>query len=182
MKRNTKDGLITYLSNNGILEKGNAVEILQAKKLYWNEYKRKWRLEKRRNEKEFTISLTNDELSMLSKEAKRHKRSITRFIKESSLAYINKVYLVPDVIELRQIHQAISMVYNLAENLYYDQKVDSKTGIQLLKGIQSLESTILPLLYHPKEFLSLAKEYININESNRKNLLFLINDSKEFNS
>ncbi len=78
-------------------------DIQRARKQYWREYKRKWRNEQRKKEKEFTITLINEELKMLTYEAKRHKMSRTRFLKETTFAYINKSFIVPDSLEVRKI-------------------------------------------------------------------------------
>src|SRR5580693_8313552 len=103
MKRAKKKGVYDYLDSIKVLESGTDEDITRARKKYWKEYKATWRRKKRKEERELTISWTADELTQLTKEARRHKISKTKFIKTSTLAYIDKRYIVPDQIEVRRI-------------------------------------------------------------------------------
>jgi hypothetical protein len=94
MKR--RSSIYQYLSSSGILDHGSDEQIKNARREYWREYGRKWRKKKRNKEQEITISLKSEELILLTREAKRHKISRTRFLKDSSLAYMSKTFVVPE--------------------------------------------------------------------------------------
>ncbi|MFN8279060.1 MAG: hypothetical protein U0V49_02140 [Saprospiraceae bacterium] len=152
MKRmlNKKSSLYAFLKSSGVLDNGTHEEIQSKRKEYWNEYKRKWRKIKRKSEKEFTISFSVDELKELLIEAKRHKLSRTRFIKQSCLAYMNKRYIVPDAMEVKRISQLLSMTYNSIQEMFEEDKIDKSAGKEILKRILKLEREILPALQNPK--------------------------------
>lgn len=73
MKRTVKsnNGIYGFLEASGVLETGTAEEISALRKRYWKEYKRLWRNNKRKNEKELTISFNSEELLVLTKAAKK---------------------------------------------------------------------------------------------------------------
>lgn len=177
MKRrsNAKSTVYAFLRSKGVLENGTHEEIQSTRKEYWNEYKRKWRNEKRRKEKEFTVSLSNDELKLLTLEAKRHKLSRTQFLKQSSFAYINKSFIIPDSLEVRRIAQLLSMTYNSIRELLEENKVSFKIGRDALETIQQLEREILPSLHNPKPIEEFIKHHIVKNPQNKLNMLKLIN-------
>ncbi len=177
MKRKvkSKSNIYTYLQSKGVLENGSHEEIQNARKEYWSEYKRNWRNEKRKKEKEFTISLNSDELKILSKAAKNHKISRTAFIKMAVFAYINTLFIVPDSMEVRKITQLLSMNYNSIQELIDEEKINTLDGKIILQKIYELEREILPLLHNPQSLEECIKIYIQKNEGNKFRLLQYIN-------
>jgi len=152
MKRkiNSKSSVYSYLKLSGVLDKGTHNDIQEKRKEYWREYKRKWRNQKRKNDTEITISLSAEELHELTTEAKRHKVSRTKFIKQACFGYINNRYIVPDIAEVRKISQLISMTYNSIQESMELNKIDFKNGKDILERIYQLEREILPVLHNPK--------------------------------
>ena len=149
-KPNTKASVFAFLKSSGVLENGTHEEIQRKREEYWNEYKRRWRKMKRKSEKEFTLSFSAEDLKEISTEAKRHKLSRTKFIKQACMAYMNKRYIVPDAMEVKKISQLLSMTYNSIQEMFEENKVDKSTGQEILNRIFKLEREILPALQNPQ--------------------------------
>lgn len=177
MKRRPKikSNVYSYLKSKGVLEKGTHDDIQRIRNEYWKEYRRKWRNENRKAKKEFTISLSKDELLELTREARRHKLSKTQFIKQACFAYINKSFIVPDSLEVKRISQLLSMIYNSIRELLTENKVEFNSGRNLLESIQKLEREILPTLQNPKSIEEFISQHISKCPENKSKLLALIN-------
>lgn len=177
MKRRIKQksSVYAFLLSKGILENGTDEEIQNARQEYWKEYKRRWRIEKRRKEKEITLSLSHDEWKILNREATRHKLNRTQFFKQASFAYINKSFIVPNTLEVRKIAQLLSMTYNSIQDLLFENKVNINLGRNSLEVIQQIELDILPLLNNPKTIEECIKHHIGKKKENKFELIDLIN-------
>lgn len=177
MKRkvNRENSIYLHLKTNGVLENGTHEEIQSVRKEYWREYKRNWRVAKRRKEKEFTISFNQEELKILTSEAKRHKLSRTQFIKDTTFAYINNSFIVPDLLEVKRISQILAMTYNSIQELFEGNTIKFEIGRDLLHSINKLERDILPLLHHPKTLEEFIKLHIDKDGGNKAQLLEFIN-------
>lgn len=171
-KENT---IYSHLKTCGVLENGTHEEIQKVRSEYWREYKRKWRVAKRRMDKEFTVSFNSDELKILNQEAKRHHLSRTQFIKETTFAYINNSYIVPDLSEVKRISQILAMTNNSIQGLFEDNVIKYEIGRDLLDSLNKLERDILPLLYHPKTLEEYIKMHIDKDAGNKTQLLEFIN-------
>jgi hypothetical protein len=177
MKRKVKseNSIYSYLQLSGVLEKGTHAEIQGVRQDYWKEYKRKWRVEKRRKEKEFTISFNPDELKVLTYESKKHKLSRTQFIKETTFAYINNSFIVPDILVVKRISQILAMTYNTVQDLFDANKLNFDLGRDLMESINRQEREILPLLHHPKTLEGYIKLHIAKDGRNKAQLLEFLN-------
>ena len=174
MKCTTKKGIYEYLDSIKVLESGTDEDITLARKKYWREYKATWRRKKRKNEKELTTSWTTDELIELTKEARKHKVSKTKFIKKSTLAYIDKRYIVPDQIEVRRIAQLLSVTYNSIREMMDENSLHLQTGKIILEKIFDLERQVLVSLHNPKTIEQLITEIINENPQTKTRLYHLL--------
>lgn len=177
MKRKVKseNSIYSHLQSSGVLEQGTHAEIQSVRKEYWKEYKRKWRVVKRRKEKEFTVSFKPDELKILTFEAKRHKLSRTQFIKDTTFAYFNNSYIVPDLLEVKKVSQLLAMTYNSVQDLFDANKLNFNLGRDIMESINRLEREILPFLHHPKTLEEYIKLHIAKDGGNKVQLLELIN-------
>lgn len=177
MKRKVKseNTIYTHLQTNGVLEKGTHEEIQSVRKEYWREYKRKWRVAKRRKDKEFAISFNSDEVKILNQQAKKHHLSRTQFIKETTFAYINNSFIVPDILEVRRISQLLAMTYNSVQDLFDTNKLNFDIGRDLLDSINTLERALLPILHNPKTVEEYIKMHIVKDKGNKVQLLEFIN-------
>src|SRR5665213_878919 len=173
MKRAKTKCINDYLDSIKVLESGTDEEITLARKKYWREYKVTWRRKKRKEEKELTTSWTPDELIEITKEARRHKVSKTKFIKTCTLAYINKRYIVPDQIEVRRIAQLLSVTYNSILEMMDENTLQLQTGKIILEKISDLERQVLVSLHNPKTIEQLITETVNKNPQTKPRLYHL---------
>ena len=171
--RNRKQSSI-YQFLEPVLQTGGAKEIALARTQYWREYKANWRRQKRRSEKELTTSWTKDELKILTEAAKKHKVSITRFIKTSSLAYIDKRYIIPDQLEVRRIAQHLAMTYNSIQEMVNENELNLQTGKIILEKIFELERTFLVSLHNPKTLEQLITEAVKTSPKMKATLFELL--------
>ena len=146
-----------YLDTLNILEKGSPEDIMAARKLYWRAYKAIWRQKNRAKLQGFTPYFSQEEVVMLNDAAKQHKRSRTQFIKEASLAYISKNYLVPDLLQIRKIIQLLQMNFNIIQEMLDDNKIPTMAGKLLLDKLNTLELEIRRELHNPKTLKELIE-------------------------
>jgi hypothetical protein len=112
-KKNNK-GMWEYLESTGVLERGNDNEIKEAKKAYRKQYLLKYKQTQRKNKPEFNISFSNEkgDYDRVQQASKRHKMTITAFIREATINYISKTYVVPDRMGIAHIEQLLSNCLN----------------------------------------------------------------------
>lgn len=180
MKRSLKkrSTLYTYLESTKILETGTEEQINLAKKAYWKEYKRVWRKHKRRAEKELTLSFNRPEMKIVTDEARKHKMSRTGYIKRATLAYIDKIYLVTDLEQVRRITQLLAMNYNIIQRMVEDGQLTSTLGNTVLAKVSDLEKQVLIQLHHPKTLEELIKDQIRIDSSIKEKIFKLLHASE----
>jgi hypothetical protein len=135
------------------LENGNEEEIAQARKTYWSKYKANWRRNRRKQQKEFTLSFTPGELQVLRIAKIKHNRSYTRFIKESALAYCKKQFLVPDTTAINKIRELLALNYNALQQITEEDLSNNKTNEELTRRMADLETKVLGVLHNPGEVL-----------------------------
>ncbi|MBK6545768.1 MAG: hypothetical protein IPG12_10925 [Saprospiraceae bacterium] len=172
---NSESNLYAFLNSSGILKSGTQEEIQKVKMEYWRQYKKNWRNNKRKQDKEIAVSFSKDEFKEITLEAKKHKLSRTQFIKQSCFAYINKSFIVLDIKEVRKISQLLSLTYNSIQELIEENKVEQKVGRALMDSIYKLEREILPVLYNPKSLEVFIKEHISKNPKGKPKLIEFIN-------
>lgn len=146
-----KSTLYTYLQSTGVLITGSKEDIAQARKEYWKRYKAQWRNENRKQTKQFTIVLSPNEAKYIGSAAKQYSKSTTRLIRDAALAYLKKVFLVPDRIALATIQQLLTMNYTLLQDIFNENMVPFEAGRSLLERMDKLEKAVVEKLYHPKE-------------------------------
>jgi hypothetical protein len=169
-----KSNLYSYLDATKVLESGSTADIAKARKDYWKLYSVEWRKTQRKRDKQFTISFTPIEAKDLLEVAKKHKRSRTRFIKDSCLAYMNKRFVIPDVIAIRAIQQELALNYNILKKLYEDNALPYQIGNELLKQMSELEQKILVELFNPKPLEQLIRETVTSKPGCKENLIELL--------
>ncbi|HRF75747.1 MAG TPA: hypothetical protein PLJ00_03280 [Chitinophagales bacterium] len=177
MTRKAKIGsnVNSYLRATGILEHGTHDQIQAARKKYWSEYKRKWRNEKRKKEKEFTISLDAEQQKIIAQVSKSHKLSRTAFMKSAIFGYINTTFIVPDSHEVKKISQLLAMTYNSIQELFEENGIDTLSVKELLERLAELEREVLPKLHNPKSLEEYIIEYICKADGNKEQLIDFIN-------
>jgi hypothetical protein len=156
--RHRKSKLKQALSSSGILMSRSEDDIVGARKQYWKAYRKEWRKNYKKDKKSLTIDFTSKEHQRIKAGAIIHNRSITRFIKESSLAYCNQDHLIPDPIALNLIREQLEMNYNLILALTDENQI-SKTSEQLLiEKLTEIEALISEELRFPNSLQKLIDE------------------------
>jgi len=148
-------GMWEYLESSGVLEKGTEEEIKSAKKAYRKEYYLKYKRSQRLQKPEFTVNFSNDkgEYSIIQNAAKRHKMTVTAFIQASSLAYLNRRYLVPNQDQIASLEQILSQCLNEIQSIvqvrekYHWEREQKFEAIE--KRIEKLETEIAQIFRNP---------------------------------
>jgi hypothetical protein len=142
-----KMNLYQYLDQSGILETNDDALIKKARAAYWKKYQREYKREKRGTEKEYTVRLSKSEESIIEREAAKTDKSITQFIKESSLAYVHKAYVVPKSDEQARIEQLLSHCYDRLNRLNGEHEI-AELG-PAIKGILEMETMLREWITKP---------------------------------
>ncbi len=142
------------------LERGNVAEILWAKKEYRRIYKAKWRKVNRTKNKAYTVSLTSEELQVLTEAAKKHKQKPTIFIKQATFAYINKRYVVPNQQEMNKVLQLVAMTYNAIESIAQEPEIDLSNIKKMQEELFILEHEMRVTLLSPKTIEQIIEQEI----------------------
>ena len=178
MSRQNRKHNAYYQYMEPFFEKGNDAEIQLAKKQYRKQYKAKWRKEHRKKNSEVTTNWNNEEYSVLKTEAKKHKLSITRFIKVSSLGYINNRYIPLHREEINKILQLIGLAYNQIVEMAEEEKIKQQTEKELTEKISQFEHEIRIQLFSPKTIWHIIKEALTETPQLKDNLITYIQTSE----
>lgn len=148
MKRKKDIGWFAYLELNSAGQ-STEVEIATLRKEWIKICKAQWRKANRTQVKSLTVSFTAEEYQTITDAAKKHMRSRTRYCKDAVFSYLNRVYLIPDVLEVRHARQSIDMTYNIIQEAIHQNAIPSDTGRLALTKIFELERLLVATLYHP---------------------------------
>ena len=86
MKKTKKgSGLYNFLTASGVLSNGSIEEIEQQKRLYWKQYRKQWKKNKRQQNKTYMLLYSFKEARLLHSKAEAHSLSVPAFIKHASL-------------------------------------------------------------------------------------------------
>ncbi|MBK6484086.1 MAG: hypothetical protein IPG01_13380 [Chitinophagaceae bacterium] len=134
--------------------------------------------QKRKAEKELTLSFNRQELKIVADEARKHKMSRTGYIKRATLAYCDKIYLVTDLEQVRRITQLLAMNYNIIQRMVEDGQLPSTMGSTVLAKVSDLEKEVLIQLHHPKTLEEWIKDQIRIDASMKEKIIKLLHASE----
>lgn len=148
LKKNS--ALYAYLKKIGVLETNDEVIIAHAKRLYWKEYKKQFAKNKRRQQKAITVFMNKQEYKTISEVAHKHKRSVTAYIKESSLCYAQQRFLVPDILAIYEIKEALQIHHVSIQGFFENGLLPYAISRLILLKLEELERTILNKLVEPK--------------------------------
>jgi hypothetical protein len=180
----TKSKIWEYLNALGVLERGNEEEIKDAKKAYRKNYFLNYRKRQRQNKPEFIVSLSKNkgDYSRISVAAKNHKMSITTFLRCAALAYVNKIYIIPDRLQLAELEQLLASCLNEIQQIvrrkekYHWEREQKFEAIE--KRIEKLEHEITKTLKQPPTIEEwIIKEFKDKSELCDQ-LLCLLNNSQ----
>jgi hypothetical protein len=156
------------------LEKGNHEEIKKAKAEWRKKYKAEWRKINRKENKEITVPWAKNELRILKTESTKHRLSNTQFIKKAVMAYIDKRYIVPDVLAVRTLLQFLAMEYNTIQEMINEKDLNLQSGQQLLEKIDEQEKAIRVALYSPKTLEQVLTEMIRKDSKTKERIYRLL--------
>ena len=156
------------------LQKGDPVEIAWAKKEYRKRYKATWRRIFREENKSFAVAWSKEELHTLTEAAKRHKQKPTRFIKQATLAYINKRYLVPNQRDINKVLQLVAMTYNSIESMAQESEPDIFWIRKMQEELFMLEHELRVTLLSPKTIEQIIEQEIEKDPSMEDYLIRLL--------
>jgi hypothetical protein len=157
--RKKPNSLWTYLEASGVLEKGSDAEIKAVKREYRKKYYLNYKRCIRKEKPEYTICLSkkNGEYDRITNAAKQHKRTVTSFIRQATLAYIEQRFLLPNQSQIAELEILLSNCLNEIKLL-----VDKRTNYlwstenkldSIEKRIIKLESEINDVFRNPKRLL-----------------------------
>lgn len=176
MKPKKKTGLYEYLESLNLVGSGLEEDIAAARNAYRKAYKADWRRKKRSetNRKEYTVTLNTQEVQIITVAAIRHARSKTQFIKESSLAYVRRQFIVPDKVALGEVKHLLALNYGKLQQLFDEGLVHYTDGIQLLQRMDALEKGVLALVAYPKTIEVIVAEAVGKDPAYRNVILELL--------
>lgn len=151
-------------------ERGNEAEIAMGKLLYRRAYKAQWRKANRKVIKEITLQWTKEEYQQLQQETKKHKESITKFVKRATLGYMHKCYVVPNNETIHKLLVVFTLCYNRLEELIEEDKLLFQTEKELRQTIEALEREVRISILAPKTIEQTIQEFLK-NYPNKRNYL-----------
>ena len=101
-----------YLKRLGLLTNPNPVRLQQAKAEYQRLYKREKNQQYRRVNTRCEITLKPDEAKLMQKGADNHALKLASFVKQTALAYVRQVFIVPDQQQVTRIEIALRRIGN----------------------------------------------------------------------
>lgn len=149
--------LWNYLESIDVLSHGTDEEIKNAKKIYWKNWYKQYRSDQRQEKPEFSVSLSrkSGDYGKIALAAKRHKMSVTEFLRKATLAYLDKQFLILNPDQVARIEQSLMQCLNEVQAITHtkekyhwerEQKYDA-----IAERIGKLETEISQVLCFPQE-------------------------------
>ncbi|MEL7533975.1 MAG: hypothetical protein AAFN10_21880 [Bacteroidota bacterium] len=128
--------------------------LLTGKAKWKQKYQREYQRQRRRERKQVVISLDRSDEADLRAAAIQHHRPLATYIRESSLAYSQQTFLLPDPAELVALREELAFIRYHIEDLVrlMKQSFGSEQEKQLellIDRIDYLERFIVESLSHP---------------------------------
>lgn len=148
--------MFDYLDGLGVLENGNDEDIKAAKRAYKKLYFARYRKERRAEQPEFSIGFSrkSGDYGKITLAAKRHNMTVTRFIREAALAYLDRrfVTLLPHrVAEMMQLlmdcRNDVKTISQMKERSTYDREQKYQA---ISNRIGTLEARLSGFLHYPQ--------------------------------
>lgn len=144
-----------YLEASGVLETGTDEQIKAAKRQYRKNYMYAYRKNERKEKREYIISLSrkNREFHTVAQAAHKHSMPVTAFLRNATLAYINKTYIVPDKFQVARLEQLLAQCLNEVQRIApYKEKYSTERQQKyeaIEKRIINLETQLVGILRNP---------------------------------
>lgn len=131
-------GIYSYLNELGLLERGTDEELKNAKKVYWNNYKKQNKKENRKEDKSLKIFFNKKEYKIISIGAAKQRTSKTNFIKQSAIT----CQIISSVI-VGEIRESLVLHHNTLLLLIEEKIISEEHGNQLVNQISEIEKRVL---------------------------------------
>lgn len=168
-----------YLDQSGVLVNGTDDEIKTVRRQYRKIYKTQHKRIERRENKEVSVLLSRSrEYVRIASAAKKHTLSIPSFLKFSSLAYLDKTFIVPDREFVARLAQLLSDCLNEVQQIaqskgrlpwHVEEKCDA-----IEKRIVQLEDEMKKLFSEPPSVEAVVRDAIQKDPELRLRLLLLL--------
>lgn len=142
MKKGT--AIYDYLDQLGVFATGSALDLEAAKKMYWKNVRKKWKQERRKQKKGYTVFLSKEEVSQIKKIIGTKRSGITGYIQQATLSTLKNKYVVEKDM-IGKVRVALYSFYNRIEEVAGN-KERAITTNQLLNEIELLQQKILAIL------------------------------------
>lgn len=153
--------LLQFLENSGALGSGDPERIKAAKRAYRREYMRAYKRRYRAEHGEVRITLNAEERGTIDRAAHHHKLERPSFIKQATLAYIGRKYIVPDRQIVAKAELGIASIASELRTLARTQTsglLDRAINYRKLsERVDRLETVVREMLHHPKELEELLQ-------------------------
>jgi predicted DNA-binding ArsR family transcriptional regulator len=170
LKQNT--GVKAYLDSIGILQNGTQEDISKAKKEYWKQYDKLYKRKKRKQKREFLISLNSKELALVVEAAKEKGMRVTEFMREAALAEMQKAYVIPYPHVLKEIAQSLILCKTSIKNIA---EKDNKNWLGISRNYENLEAIITKVQTEIQQRFNEAPTLIKVIEDTlQRNPFFII--------
>ena len=157
-------GVWKYLQDSGVLDYGSAEDIEEARKTYWREFRRQNKAKRRLERPEINVALTGKTmLEMFTEAAKDHNRSLSAFIRDSVVAYLEKSFVNPNK---QDWHKILQVLYKIEIEIRRISEDDLEAGNYhrnyelLIEKLMKLESEIESTLHNPRMLEHAIRETI----------------------
>lgn len=169
-----------WLQAMGILTWGTKEDIEAAKKLYRKAYQRAHKKKKREKRPEVTVSLSQGEHCYLTQVANRYEMSLARFLRAASLAYLDKIYLVPHPSKVAKLEQILSRHQSTFDQLSSEARRNGnapafKLYATFANHFHQMEENITQHLRYPYSLDELLKNAIHTKPAFRTKLQAYLN-------
>jgi hypothetical protein len=142
MSKKNNRAMWEYLESiEGLLERGNDAEIEEAKKAYRKTYLLKYKQKQRLENPEFNVNFSNEggEYDRVEQASKKHNMTITAFIREATMSYITKTYVVPDREGIAHIEQLLANCLNEIQTII---KQKERYNFEREQKYEAIEKTV----------------------------------------
>lgn len=151
-----------FLLRLGLLHSSDTTKVEAAKAEYRKQYKREKNKEYQKSRMYVRIMLLPKEKQKLSVAAKNHGKKLAVFVKEVVLAHLEKVYVLPDETDLRNLlisHRRIgNNVNQIARNTNESRKTRYMDVVRLQNQLFALEKETERYLRKPMTLENLVNE------------------------
>lgn len=186
MRKPRKDtGLWAYLDACGLLSNGMDEQIKAARRTYRKQYLRQYKKEQRVQKPEYLVQLSkeNNEHGRIALAAKKHRMSVTAFLRLAALAYIERSFLVPDRALVAKLSALLAECLNDVRSLAsqkgkhnvfaLDEKYDA-----IERRIITLESQIQTLFCFPAMLEAALVDAVRNNPALKERLLTILSHAR----